>query len=101
MKKDEDKDDAEEDEEEDIEAAIKKELSEAKDKKKKNDRPIASVMMDVQCGPLPNPDVYKASIADTDTCTRFLNGYSYILSVKATVGSHRYSERALRIRAEA
>ncbi|KAA8897086.1 hypothetical protein FN846DRAFT_265270 [Sphaerosporella brunnea] len=39
----------EEDEKEDIEAAINKELLETKDKKKKNDRPFASVMMDVLC----------------------------------------------------
>ena len=44
---DEDEDD---EEEEDIEAAIKKELSETKNKKKKNDSPITSVKMDAQCG---------------------------------------------------
>lgn len=38
------------DEEEDIESAIKKELADNKDKKKKDTRSIASVKIDTMCG---------------------------------------------------
>lgn len=44
--------DREEDEEEDIESAIMKELSDAKDKKKRSG-PITSVKLDIECGPIP------------------------------------------------